>query len=56
MVSKLGSREIPATTMQFLFTLGSLPMALMLLLVRRSSLSPGIPHPLKASSRPARCI
>jgi bacterial/archaeal transporter family protein len=38
MVSKLGSREIPATTMQFLFTLGSLPVALVLLVVRRFKL------------------
>lgn len=33
-VAKLGSREIPAATMQFLFTLGSLPVGLMLLAVR----------------------
>ena len=34
MVSKLGSKEIPAATMQFLFTLGSLPVALLLLAAR----------------------
>lgn len=34
-VSKLGSREIPAATMQFLFTLGALPVGLLLLGVRR---------------------
>lgn len=37
-VSKLGSREIPAATMQFLFTLGALPVGLMLLAVRRFKL------------------
>ncbi len=36
--SKLGSREIPAETMQFLFTLGTLPVALALLVARRFSL------------------
>lgn len=47
MVSKLGSREIPASTMQFLFTLGSLPVALVLLVARRFKLekdSKGITH------------
>jgi uncharacterized membrane protein len=34
-VSKLGSREIPAPTMQYLFTWGSLPMLLGLLGARR---------------------
>jgi drug/metabolite transporter (DMT)-like permease len=32
--SKLGAREIPAPTMQFLFTIGSLPILLVLLFVR----------------------
>jgi bacterial/archaeal transporter family protein len=47
MVSKLGSREIPAATMQFLFTLGSLPVALLLLATRRFKLekdAKGITH------------
>ena len=34
-VSKLGSREIPAPAMQYLFTWGSLPVMLGLLLARR---------------------
>lgn len=34
MVSRLGSREIPPETMQFLFTIGTIPVA-MVLLVRR---------------------
>jgi len=37
-VAKLGSREIPATTMQFLFTIGSLPVGLALLAVRKFKL------------------
>ncbi|HLJ85360.1 MAG TPA: DMT family transporter [Candidatus Angelobacter sp.] len=37
-VSKLGAREIPAPTMQFLFTLGSLPVGLALLAGRRFKL------------------
>jgi drug/metabolite transporter (DMT)-like permease len=47
MVSKLGSREIPAATMQFLFTLGSLPVALLLLAARRFKMekdAKGITH------------
>jgi drug/metabolite transporter (DMT)-like permease len=47
MVSKLGSREIPAATMQFLFTLGSLPVAMLLLVTRRFKLekdAKGITH------------
>ena len=47
MVSKLGSREIPAATMQFLFTLGSLPVALLLLATRHFKLEKdvrGISH------------
>ena len=38
LVSKLGSTEIPADTMQFLFTLGALPVGLMLLIARRFNL------------------
>jgi uncharacterized membrane protein len=34
-LSKLGSREIPPMTMQFLFTTGTLPVALYLLIGRR---------------------
>ncbi len=37
-VSKLGSREIPAPTMQFLFTIGALPVGLGLLAARRFKL------------------
>ena len=33
--SKLGSREIPPETMQFLFTIGTLPVCISLLIVRR---------------------
>lgn len=33
--SKLGSREIPATTMQFLFTIGTLPVCIFFLIARR---------------------
>jgi transporter family protein len=36
--SKLGSREIPAQTMQFLFTLGTVPVCLALLVARRFKL------------------
>ena len=35
LLSKFGSREIPPETMQFLFTIGSLPVALALLVGRR---------------------
>ncbi len=35
LLSKLGSTEIPAETMQFLFTLGTLPVVLVLLAMRR---------------------
>ena len=35
MMSKLGSREIPPETMQFLFTIGTLPIAIVLLLARK---------------------
>jgi len=36
--SKLGAREIPAPTMQFLFTMGSLPIMVVLLLVTKCKL------------------
>jgi transporter family protein len=36
--SKLGSREVPPETMQFLFTLGTLPVGLALLAARRGKL------------------
>ncbi len=35
LLSKLGSREIPPETMQFLFTIGCLPVCIALLIVRR---------------------
>jgi bacterial/archaeal transporter family protein len=35
MASKLGSREIPPAPIQFLYTLGSLPIAIALLVARR---------------------
>ena len=38
LASKLGSREIPPETMQFLFTFGTLPVAIALLLSRRGKL------------------
>ncbi len=38
MLSKLGSREIPPDTMQFLFTVGTVPVGLALLLARRGKL------------------
>ena len=38
LLSKLGSREIPPETMQFLFTLGTLPVCLALLIGRRGKL------------------
>jgi uncharacterized membrane protein len=38
LLSKLGSNEIPADTMQFLFTFGALPVALILLMARRFKL------------------
>jgi uncharacterized membrane protein len=38
LLSKLGSNEIPAMTMQFLFTFGALPVALALLIVQRGKL------------------
>lgn len=45
LLSKLGSREVPPNTMQFLFTLGTIPVALALLIARRSKMEkskPGI--------------
>ncbi len=38
LLSKLGSREIPPETMQFLFTVGALPVGLTLLIARRGKL------------------
>ncbi len=38
--SKLGSTELPALSMQFLFTLGGLPIALMVLIIRKFKLEP----------------
>jgi len=38
LLSKLGSREIPPETMQFLFTLGTIPVCLALLIARRGKL------------------
>jgi transporter family protein len=35
LLSKLGSREIPAVTMQFLFTIGTLPVCVFFLVARR---------------------
>jgi len=38
LLSKLGSNEIPSDTMQFLFTFGALPVAVVLLVARRFKL------------------
>jgi transporter family protein len=38
LLSKLGSREIPPNTMQFLFTIGTVPVGVALLLARRGKL------------------
>jgi len=38
LLSKLGSREIPPETMQFLFTVGALPVGIALLIGRRGKL------------------
>ncbi len=38
LLSKLGSREIPPETMQFLFTIGTVPVCLALLVARRCQL------------------
>jgi bacterial/archaeal transporter family protein len=35
LLSKLGSREIPPNAMQFLFTIGTIPVAIALLIARR---------------------
>ncbi|HEY6489317.1 MAG: DMT family transporter [Terracidiphilus sp.] len=37
-LSKLGSREIPAEPMQFVFTIGTLPVCILLLIARRFKL------------------
>ncbi len=42
-VSKLGSEEIPALSMQFLFTLGALPVAVGVLAARRFRLERNLP-------------
>jgi len=38
LLSKLGSREIPPETMQFLFTIGTIPVCVALLIGRRGKL------------------
>ena len=38
LLSKLGSREIPPEAMQFLFTIGTIPVGLALLVIRRGKL------------------
>jgi len=38
LLSKLGSRQIPPETMQFLFTVGTLPVCIALLIARRFKL------------------
>jgi bacterial/archaeal transporter family protein len=38
LLSKLGSREIPPETMQFLFTIGTIPVGLALFLIRRGKM------------------
>jgi transporter family protein len=38
LLSKLGSREIPPDTMQFLFTVGTVPIGVALLIARRGGL------------------
>ncbi len=40
MCSKLGSMEIPPLTMQFLFTIGGVPIAIAVLLLRRFRMEP----------------
>jgi uncharacterized membrane protein len=42
LLSKLGSREIPPETMQFLFTVGALPVGIALLMVRRFKLEKSV--------------
>ena len=42
LLSKLGSREIPPQTMQFLFTLGTLPVGIALLVARRLRLEKSV--------------
>lgn len=40
LLSKIGSREIPPDTMQFLFTVGTLPIGVALLAARKGKLEP----------------
>jgi transporter family protein len=42
LLSKLGSREIPPQTMQFLFTVGALPVGIALLMARRFELEKSV--------------
>src|SRR5271157_1428989 len=42
LLSKLGSREIPPETMQFLFTVGTLPVAVALLVARHGKLEKSV--------------
>jgi transporter family protein len=42
LLSKLGSREIPPETMQFLFTVGALPVGIALLMARRFELEKSV--------------
>lgn len=43
LLSKLGSEEIPPNTMQFLFTVGTVPVGLALLIARRGRLEKNVP-------------
>jgi transporter family protein len=42
LLSKLGSRQIPPETMQFLFTVGALPVGIALLMARRFKLEKSV--------------
>jgi uncharacterized membrane protein len=42
LLSKLGSREIPPETMQFLFTIGALPVGVALLIARRGRMEKSV--------------
>jgi len=42
LLSKLGSREIPPETMQFLFTIGALPVGVALLMARRGRMEKSV--------------
>ncbi len=42
LLAKIGSREIPAQPMQFLFTLGSVPVAVVLIILRRFHLEKNV--------------